>query len=65
MSCCRAKDQDPDLEYFDKLQILAYQLLNRSSDQLHKDVAKPMLTGKYKLLKEAIQRIEQVTGITL
>lgn len=65
MSCCRAREQDKNLELFDAVDKVTQLLSQRSEIDLLDDAGSNVRWEKYKKLFEALDRVQKTTGIGL
>lgn len=65
MSCCRTKEQDPNIAIFDKITAAANTINARSEEDLLDDSQSNVRWSMYQQLAAAIRKIERVTGKSL
>jgi hypothetical protein len=61
MSCCRGKEKDPDLEFFELLDSAALAIANRPTVALLEDAKSNVRWSKYINLQNMLSNISQLT----
>lgn len=60
-SCCRGKEKDPDLEFFELLDSAALAIANRETVALLEDAKSNVRWSKYVNLQNMLSNISQLT----